>query len=1035
MKKLFIHLVCLFLFLPFYANGQDNSALDEILAGIQQLEGARDPKCYASAARLEDFMYGTALSDPARFQKNKLQKRLADVVWRRAKSSSELLEPSGIEASFDELIKFQSSKNGDFILTFPNELEISLNATDIRQYGTVAYSLRAILAVQQDALMNPDSEPLKPLTAEALEVFKEKLDLATLALLQESDAYARAHNEYEISLDNINRAWLVLFELKQEQPQAEDVVITFQANKPPLLDKIIQQKVASYAQYNQVSNQLFIRNMQVYFARLSWPTDEEEAAAFKRDFIEVLIGYGIELYKGVVEVAAKNGEQIIGEEHVSLFVDHFTPFSVNEYEDITFFPNLPDGSVTLESYDLDAFRDSGVHWVYLGYALDSPEITRFLEIDPFAAELLAENMAQFGVLILREAGLQGAKNGQERLSSELLVSAVNAVQEKIAATVAGVSITNQETDKIRSTVNQDKPQDSLGAGWFTDITQAVGIDSMHRSSDWLNRLLRSYLRRDEETGIITIPPAFGGSGVAAEDINNDGYTDVLILSGLGNKLFINNEGKGFIDHTAKSGISYIRSQDNQPGEPRQPLIADLDNDGWQDIVITYVDDSHRVYRNKGDGTFEDMTEVAALGGKGLVGGPATVFDFDNDGLLDIYVTYFGDYIHGVLPSLSRINHNGLPNKMFKNMGDFKFKEVDAGVEGTGWSQAVTHTDFNVDNLQDLIVGNDFGSNVYYQNKGDGSFQDVTAELGTGKPSYTMNLSMADLNGDQLPDIYVSNIVTLNKDEKYVLPNEDTQMKFNLEKLANLRVQEANDLFISSRSEDGSIKYKLSRELVGRGYNSTGWSWGADFFDADMDGDDDLYVLNGMNEFNLYSSKNAYANSGEASGDDTYLPVDTKESNVFFVNSDGKLNNVSLESGLNLLGNSRSAAYLDFDNDGDLDIILNNYHEKSNFFLNNANMLGTNWLKLHLQGDPAQGVNRDAIGARVIITLPDGQKIWREIHGSEAYMTAQPKMVHAGLGKLDRADVLIVWPGGKQQKIENIKANQTHVIKMDDAANP
>lgn len=1033
MMKGLLKSVLLSLFFAFQAFAQDNSALDEILAGIQQLEGARDPKCYASAARLEDFMYGTALSDPARFQKNKLQKRLADVVWRQAESKSNLLDPGSIDASFEGLIKFQSSKNGDYILTFPNQLEIALKATDIRQYGTVAYSLRAILAVQQDALMNPDQEPLKPLTAEALETFKVKLDLATLALLQESDAYARAHNEYEISLQNLNRAWLVLFELKEEQPQPEESVTAFAANKPPLLDKIIQQKVASYAQYNQVSNRLFVRNMQVYFARLSWPTGPDDAAAFKRDFIEVLVGYGIELYQGVVDVAARNGAQIIGEEHVAHFVDHFTPFSVNEYEDITFFPDLPDAAVTLEAYDLDAFRDSGVHWVYLGFALDSPEITRFLEIDPFAAELLAENMAQFGVLILREAGLQGAKIGQERLSSELLASAVQVTQEKINATLTGQSLADTHTEQIQSSEEQEGARDSLGASWFTDVTQQVGVDVMHRSSDWLSRLLRSYLKRDESTGEITIPPAFGGSGIVAEDVNNDGFIDILILSGLGNKLYINDKNGRFIDKTVESGIAFSRPEDAHPGEPRQPLIADLNNDGWQDIVITYVDDHHRVYMNNGDGTFTNMTEVAKLGGKDLVGGPATVFDYDNDGLLDIYITYFGDYIHGVLPSLSRINKNGLPNKLFKNMGEFRFKEVDAGVGGSGWTQAVTHTDFNVDNLQDLIVGNDFGSNVYYQNSGDGTFRDVTTEMGVGKPSYTMNLSMADLNGDQLPDIYVSNIVTLNKDEKYVLPNEDTQMKFNLEKLANLRVLEANDLFISSQAEKGTFKYKLNRELVGRGYNSTGWSWGADFFDADLDGDDDLYVLNGMNEFNLYSSKNAYADAGVVSSENVYLPVDTKESNVFFINSEGKLNNVSSQSGLNLLGNSRSAAYLDFDNDGDLDIVLNNYHDKAFFYQNNAERLGSNWLKLHLQGDPEQGVNRDAIGARVIITLPDGHKIWREIHGSEAYMTGQPKTIHTGLGKLDRADVLIVWPGGKQQTIENIKANRMHTIKMNDAS--
>ena len=107
--------------------------------------------------------------------------------------------------------------------------------------------------------------------------------------------------------------------------------------------------------------------------------------------------------------------------------------------------------------------------------------------------------------------------------------------------------------------------------------------------------------------------------------------------------------------------------------------------------------------------------------------------------------------------------------------------------------------------------------------------------------------------------------------------------------------------------------------MGRGYNSTGWAWGADFFDADNDGDDDLYVLNGMNEYNLYSSENAYAKAGVENTATAYVPVATRESNVFFLNSGGKFNNASERSGLALLGNSRSAVYLDYDDDGDLDI--------------------------------------------------------------------------------------------------------------------
>ena len=342
---------------------------------------------------------------------------------------------------------------------------------------------------------------------------------------------------------------------------------------------------------------------------------------------------------------------------------------------------------------------------------------------------------------------------------------------------------------------------------------------------------------------------------------------------------------------------------------------------------------------------------------------------------------------------------------------------------------MTHTDLNQDGWQDLIVGNDFGVNAYYINQKGKGFVNRAYELNTDKPSYTMGIGLSDLNQDGFADIYISNIVTMNKDEKYVLPSEDTQMKFNPTKLGNMRVIEGNDLFMSNTS-DKRIKYELSHK-VGRGYSSTGWAWNADFFDADNDTDDDLYVLNGMNDYYVYSSKNPYYTDPKR-GENVVavFPSAERASNVFFLNSKGMLENASPQSGLDFVSNSRSAAYLDIDNDGDLDVIVNNYHDKVMLFRNNAEQLGNNWMKIRLEGSQEHGVNRDGIGAQIILVDGKSLYIWRQVFGSQGYMSVHPKQQHFGLGKHTWAHALVIWPNGKRQKFADLAANKSYVLKYD-----
>jgi hypothetical protein len=1023
-----------------------NGNLSQILAQIEKLEGGNEPKCYATASRLEDFMFGTPLSDNARFHKNNLQKQWIVAVWTRAsllaeKQTQSAVTPAQLTQAIDDIFNYQVDAKGHWQVTYTSGNALQIHKDDKRQYASIAYSLRTLLAVQQESLLDLSADKL-PLSSEAVSHLSDALDLYTLSVLKIADQQARINNKFEISKSELSSVWQALQgqtnknPAQSTRPTASTSVITNKAIELKLLKSIIEQKVRSYAAYNQISNQLFVRNLQVYFARNRWPADDKTATEFRRLFTETVIAFAADFYAGAQKIALKNGNPVITEADVSQFAQRFMPHSINEYEDAIFFPKLArDQQVTIESYDMDAFRDSGIHWRYLEFAALDTSFQAYLEPDPFAVELLVENIAQFGVLMLRMTGQVGRALGDKRIALSHFEKAFELIQSRVQKHGQIKTIVkNDNSTTLKSSpgagVNKtDKPNPTQQSLLFTNVTAESGINFMHRSSDWLNRLLRSYIKTGDDTGTITIPPAFGGSGVAAQDINNDGLPDLLILSGLGNRLYVNRGSQNYEDITKSAGLNWTRKSDKQPGEPRQPLIADLNNDGLQDIVITYVNDTHRVYRNLGNEKFADVTDQSNLGGIGLVGGPATVFDFDNDGLLDIYITYFGDYLNGVLPTLKRRNSNGLANRLFRNKGGFKFEDVTPGsnLDHTGWGQAVTHTDFDSDGLQDLIVGNDFGINAYFKNLGKGKFENVAKSLGADKPSYTMGIGIADLNDDFVPDIYISNIVTMNKDEKYVSPTAQTTMKFNPDKLAKMRVIEANDLFLSNKDTNNTVSYRPS-QLVGRGYSSTGWSWDADFFDYDNDGDDDLYVLNGMNEFNVYGNDNSYYTDPiENKPVNVYIPVATKESNVFFSNEDGRLNNVSAQSGTDLVGNSRSAAYLDIDNDGDLDIVLNNYHEKAVVYRNNSERLNHHWLKVKLIGAPKQGVNLDAIGAQIIVTTADEGHIWREIKGSTGYMSVHPKVQHFGLSQHTKADIKIKWPNGKHSTLTDVKADQTLVI--------
>ncbi len=1009
-----------------------DSSPEPVLSAIELLESSSDAKCHSSASRFEDFLYGTPLTDEARRAQFELQKRLVRRIWGRAsraaeQAGEETVGPHLLQPQIDELLSRERGSDGQIRVAFPGVAPLTIPALRADQYASIAYSLRAILAAQQDFLIS-GGDFLLTLAPEGVDLLRESIDAVTLSALMLADQDAREANELQITVSGVHGAWQRLVpDLRSSPP---DVPPASESRVPEgadsrsqglsLLDDMIDRKTAAYRAYNDLNERkthaLFIFNTARFYARTPLPRGQFERRRIASAFNATLDEFTVALLLEADKNARRAGHRLIRADDANAAAQRLIPHTIDEFEDVHLFPRLAvEDRVTIEAYECDSLRDFGIHWLSLKRA--AHEATEEIALpDPLAMEILAEAVSQYGVLLLRIAGkLAKQDTDNVRLQPEDLAPSAALIRDR-ARRHRDAPVPPEIKSRIVS-AGGDSGGETREA-FFTDVTAATGVDFTHRSSSWLGEFRQKLLKT---------PPTFSGGGIAAEDVDGDSHIDLLFVGGIGNALLIN-DGRGrFTDITQQAGI-VLKRPDGSHAEAREPIIADFDNDGLQDILITYVDDDHRLYRNTGGHHFVDVSASAGLGGKGLIGGPATVFDFDGDGLLDVYIGYFADYLHGAIPTVDRDNRNGLPNKLFRNLGGMRFEDVTRGsrTDDRGWTQAVSHVDFDRDGRQDIIVANDYGRNAFFRNLGDGKFEDVAPALGVTKAYHSMNVGISDLNHDGYPDIYISNLASLVKDDKYVFPDVDTPLKLNLRAMAGMLVKESNMLYMS-RVEQGRLSaYEPSKDIE-RGSTSTGWSWCAQFFDFDHDGDDDLYLVNGTNDYNAFSM--VYNRRDPGTKPAQVLLSYSRASNIFYLNEGGKLKNVSGKSGADFVGNSRSTAYLDFDGDGDLDIAINDFHAPAKIVRNNSEKRNLNWLKLRLIGDPSRGSNRDAIGARILVTTESNLPVSREVQGGAGYMSMNPKQQHFGLGRSGSARVQIIWPDGEEQILEGVAANRSYTVRQ------
>ena len=525
---------------------------------------------------------------------------------------------------------------------------------------------------------------------------------------------------------------------------------------------------------------------------------------------------------------------------------------------------------------------------------------------------------------------------------------------------------------------------------FTDVAQAAGLTKVMPYGEGIKA---TYL-----TEIM-------GGGCAFFDYDNDGWLDVFILGGrlldsippgASNRLYRNNRDGTFTDVTEASGLM-------DAGWAVGVCVGDYNNDGFEDLFLTYFG-QNRLYRNNGNGTFTDVTTQAGLGSKSIrFGSGCTFVDYNRDGWLDLFVSNYADVTIETLPtpSLERPNCNfegvpvncgpsGLPlptHLLYRNNGDGTFTDVskESGVGALRGSYGLTAAAFDVDEdgWPDIFVACDTTPSLLLMNNHDGTFRDEALLRGValsddGKEMAGMGVGIGDFDCDGHLDIVRTHYM-----------NQATGLYHN----------------------DGKGEYEDVTSQAGLIHERRFVSWGTGMVDLDNDGYPDIFIVTGQVYPELDAVNPKYPRKGPR---------------ILFRNrGDGTFQQIPEESqaALNARHVSRGCAFGDFDNDGDLDILIMNQNEPPTL-LRNDQPPDNHWIKIRLHGTKS---NRSAFGTRV--TVRYGGKVQvQEAMSQSSYVSSNDPRLHFGLGSAESVEIEVRWPLGLVEQHKSVKVNRLITLK-------